>query len=347
VSDGNEIQPVKVAVVGLGYWGPNLVRNLHELPCASLEVVCDSRPEPLRQICTRYPSLRGSRDFEEILADDEIEAVAIATPVGTHAELVTAALACGKHVFVEKPLALSSAEAGSLMRLADAGGLVLMPGHTFLYSPAVNVIKDLIQDGALGEIYFISSSRVNLGIHQSDVSVVWDLGPHDFSILRYWLDELPLRVAALSRSCVIPGVADVAFVSLEFPSGVVGHVELAWLAPSKLRRTAVIGSEKMVVYDDTSNEPVRLFDSGVSLPEPQTFGEYRLSYRTGDIVSPRVDAIEPLALELRDFCESVRTGRTPRSSAKIGLDVVRMVEAVEESLDLLGAPVAPAESRTA
>jgi len=154
-------------------------------------------------------------------------------------------------------------------------------------------------------------------------------------------------VAALSRSCVIPGVADVAFVSLEFPSGVVGHVELAWLAPSKLRRTAVIGSEKMVVYDDTSNEPVRLFDSGVSLPEPQTFGEYRLSYRTGDIVSPRVDAIEPLALELRDFCESVRTGRTPRSSAKIGLDVVRMVEAVEESLDLLGAPVAPAESRTA
>jgi predicted dehydrogenase len=340
---GNE--PLKMAVVGLGYWGPNIVRNLHELPDASLELVCDSVAEQLTHVSSRYPSVRTTLSFEDVLADDEIEAVAIATPVGTHAELASAALACGKHVFVEKPLAASSADALSLIQAADAAGLVLMPGHTFLYSPAVNVIKDMIADGALGEIYFISSSRVNLGIHQSDVSVVWDLGPHDFSILRYWLDELPQRVSALSRSCVIPGIADVAFVNLEFPSGTIGHVELSWLAPSKLRRTAVVGSEKMVVYDDTSNEPVRLFDSGVTLPEPQTFGEYRLSYRTGDIVSPRVDAIEPLALELRDFCKSVRVGAVPRSSAEVGLDVVRMIEAVEESLELQGAPVTTVAAR--
>src|SRR6185369_4638872 len=177
------------------------------------------------------------------------------------------------------------------------------------------------------------SSRVNLGIHQSDVSVVWDLAPHDFSILRYWLDELPHRVAAVSRSCVIPGVADVAFVSLEYPSGVLAHAEMSWLAPSKLRRTAVVGSEKMVVYDDTSNEPVKVFDSGVNLRNPETFGEYRLTYRTGDIISPHIAASEPLFLELQDFASSIRDGGTPRSSAQLGLDVVRTIEAVDESLE--------------
>jgi predicted dehydrogenase len=178
---------------------------------------------------------------------------------------------------------------------------------------------------------------VNLGIHQSDASVIWDLAPHDFSILRYWLDEMPDWVSAISRSCVIPSVADVAFINLEFPSGVLAHVELSWLAPSKLRRTAIVGSEKMIVYDDTSNEPVRLFDSGVTLPEPQTFGEYRLTYRTGDIVSPRVDAAEPLSLELKDFCNAIRGAGPPRSSAALGADVVRMVEAVERSLASGGA----------
>jgi predicted dehydrogenase len=173
---------------------------------------------------------------------------------------------------------------------------------------------------------------VNLGIHQSDVSVVWDLAPHDFSILRYWLDEMPHRVGAVSRSCVIPDVADVAFVSLEYPSGVLAHVEMAWLAPSKLRRTAVVGSEKMVVYDDTSNEPVRVYDSGVMPHEPETFEEFKLAYRVGDVVSPRVDATEPLLLELEDFCRSIRTGDTPRSSAQAGLDIVRMISAVDQSL---------------
>jgi predicted dehydrogenase len=335
-------EPLRVAVVGIGYWGPNLVRNLHELRCASLEVVCDLRPETLAEISARYPALRTTRDFADVLDDDRIEAVAIATPVATHAELASAALGAGKHVFVEKPLATSSAEAESLIRQAEEAERVLMPGHTFLYSPPVNLIQDLVRGGDLGEIYFISSSRVNLGIHQSDVSVVWDLGPHDFSIIRYWLGELPEWVAAVSRNCVLPDIADVAFVSLQFPSGVLAHVELSWLAPSKLRRTAIVGSQKMVVYDDTSNEPVRVFDAGVMLRDPQTFGEYRLTYRTGDIVSPRVDAVEPLSLELQDFHAAVRGGFVPRSSAELGADVVRMIEAVEQSLDSRGAPVATA-----
>ena len=179
---------------------------------------------------------------------------------------------------------------------------------------------------------------MNLGLHQSDFSVVWDLGPHDFSILRYWLDETPAYVSATARACV-GTVPDVAFVSLEFPSGVIAHVELSWLAPSKLRRTTVVGSEKMVLYDDTSSEPLRIFDSGVQLPEPETFGEYRLTYRTGDIVSPRIDAAEPLLLELRDFCESVRFGTEPRSSATVGLEVVRTIEAVDASLERGGTRV--------
>jgi predicted dehydrogenase len=252
--------------------------------------------------------------------------------VTTHYGLATRALEAGKHVFVEKPLAASVAEGEAMTQLAEERGLVLMPGHTFLYSPPVNVVKDLIDAGELGDIYFVSMSRVNLGLHQSDVSVLWDLGPHDFSILRYWLDETPASVSAMTRGCIIPRTPDVAFVNMLYPSGTIAHVELSWLAPSKLRRTAVVGSRKMVVYDDTSPEPVRIFDSGVSLPDPETFGEYRLSYRTGDNVSPAIGPKEPLSLELADFALSVRTGGTPRSSAQVGLEVVRTIEAAEESL---------------
>jgi predicted dehydrogenase len=194
------------------------------------------------------------------------------------------------------------------------------------------MIRDIIASGELGDIYFISTSRVNLGIHQPDVSVIWDLGPHDFSILRYWLDELPTKVAATTRGCVIPTTPDVAFIDLLFGSGTIAHVELAWLAPSKLRRTTIVGSRKMIVYDDTSNEPVRIFDSGADLPDPGTFGEYQLTYRTGDILSPKVVASEPLALELADFCHAVRTGTEPRSSAELGSDVVWITEAVDRSL---------------
>ena len=324
--------PVRVAVVGLGYWGPQLVRNLYESPYADLVTVCDARPEALAQIGRRYPGLRQTTEFAEVLADSDVEAVVVATPISTHYPLARAALEAGKHTFVEKPLAGSLEEATKLAALAQELGLVLMPGHTFLYSPPVQAIRDLITAGTLGEIYFVSTSRVNLGLHQSDASVVWDLGPHDFSILSYWLAETPIGVTALSRSCVMPDTPDVAFIQLEYASGIVANVELAWLAPSKLRRTTVVGSQKMVVYDDTSAESVRVFDSGVNLPDPESFGEYRLSYRTGDIVSPRIPVAEPLSLELEDLCRAIRTGSALRSTPQLGVEVVRVVEAAERSL---------------
>jgi len=340
------VDPVRAAVVGLGYWGPNLVRNLSELEGAEPAMVCDLRPEQLDTIGRRYPAVRRTTDYAEVLAADDVDAVVIATPVSTHHPLAAAALKAGKHVFIEKPLAASGAEAHELVAMAAERDLVLMPGHTFLYSPAVTMIRELIHAGSLGDIYFVSTSRVNLGLHQSDVSVVWDLGPHDFSILRWWLDEAPTHVSAMSRGCVIPTIPDVAFVNLEFPSGTVAHVELSWLSPSKLRRTTVVGSEKMVVYDDVSTEPVRVFDSGVTLPDPTTFGEYRLTYRTGDIVSPRVDAAEPLLLELADFCGAIRGEGAPRSSARLGLEVVETIEAVDRSLAQNGARVAVGDPAT-
>ncbi len=198
--------------------------------------------------------------------------MALATPVSTHFPLGRAVLEAGKHLFVEKPLASSTAECLELIELAQRRGLVLMPGHTFLYSPPVVAIRNLIESGELGDLYFVSTSRVNLGLHQKDVSVTWDLGPHDFSILRYWLDEAPSAVSAVSRGCVIPSIPDVAFIDLEYSNGTIAHVELSWLAPSKLRRTTIVGSQKMVVYDDTSTEPVRVFDSGV---DPEGAGDLR------------------------------------------------------------------------
>lgn len=324
--------PVRVAVVGLGYWGPQLVRNLYESSEAELAAICDARPEALAALARRYPDVPQTTELAELLADPAIEAIVLATPISTHYPLARAALESGKHTFVEKPLAGSLAEATELARVAAELGLVLMPGHTFLYSPPVHAIRSLIDSGELGELYFISTSRVNLGLHQSDASVIWDLGPHDFSILSYWLGERPVGVTALSRGCVMPDTPDVAFIQLEYASGVIANVELAWLAPSKLRRTTVVGSHKMVVYDDTSVEPVRVFDSGVNLPDPSSFGEYRLTYRTGDIVSPRIAVAEPLALELADFCAAIRGGSALRSSAELGVDVVRIVEAAERSL---------------
>jgi predicted dehydrogenase len=324
--------PLRVAVVGLGYWGPNLVRNLYEVVDAEVAWVCDLDTTALEQVGKRYPAVSTTTSFTQVIEDPSVDAVLIATPVTTHAPLAIAALEAGKHVFVEKPLASSSDEAREMIALADRNGLVLMPGHTFLYSPAVNRVRQMITSGELGDIYFVSTSRVNLGLHQKDVSVAWDLGPHDFSILRYWLDETPAYVSALARGCIMPETPDVAFINLEFESGPVAHVEIAWLAPTKLRRTTICGSRKMVVYDDTSNEPVRVFDSGVAIPNPETFGEYKLTYHTGDILSPRIAAAEPLALELTDFCESIRNGSTPRSSAELGLEVVRMIEAVDRSL---------------
>jgi predicted dehydrogenase len=334
---------INVGVVGLGYWGPNLVRALHDVDDATVGWICDLEPNLLEKIGRRYPAVSRTTDLEELLADDAVDAIAIATPVSSHFPLAKRALEAGKNVFVEKPLAASTEEAVALADLAAERGLLLMPGHTFVYSPPVRAIRELIDSGELGDIYFISTSRVNLGLHQPDVSVAWDLGPHDFSILRYWLQETPAFVSGIGRSCIIPGTPDVAFINLEFASETVAHVELSWLAPSKLRRTTIVGSRKMVVYDDTSNEPVRVFDSGVMIPDPSTYGEYKLTYRTGSIVSPHIKASEPLVTELTDFCRSIATHSTPESSAELGIEVVKMVEAVDRSFAAHGARIATDE----
>ncbi|MBV8952623.1 MAG: Gfo/Idh/MocA family oxidoreductase [Solirubrobacterales bacterium] len=267
-----------------------------------------------------------------MLADPAVDAVIIATPVHTHYHLAAQALRAGKHVFVEKPLAPSTELADDLAALATQRGRILMCGHTFLYSPPVRAVKRMIEAGTLGDIFFISSSRVNLGLHQRDVSVIWDLGPHDFSILVYWLSELPTAMRAVGRDSIVKGIADVAFVTMSFASGIVVNVELSWLAPSKLRRTVLVGSERMVIYDDGAPEPVRLFDRGVVYRDPETFGEYHLSYRSGDVISPRIDTYEPLSLELGDFVSAIRTGEQMRFHTAVARSVVRMVEAADRSL---------------
>lgn len=331
-SSGHTDRSVPIAVLGLGYWGPNLVRNVFDLPEADLVAVCDPSRDRLAPVGARYPTVRLMESSDDVFADSAIEAVVLATPAHTHYQLAEMALRAGKHVFVEKPLAGSVAECEDLIKLAHESALTLMPGHTFLYSPPVTRIRQMIEDKSIGDVLFVTTSRVNLGIHQSDISVISDLGPHDFAILQYWLDETPETVSAFGRACIVPGTSDVAFVNLGYASGTVAHVEISWLAPSKLRRTALIGTEKMVVYDDTSAEPVRVFDTGIDVPAPSTFGEYRLTYRTGDIVSPRIAATEPLSLELADFCGCIRSGDTPRSSAELGTDVVRIVAAAEQSI---------------
>ena len=322
-----------MGIVGLGYWGPNVARNVAEHSRSELTWLCDTREGVLRAAARRHPQAAVTTSYEEMLAAPDIDAVAIITPVSTHFELAQAALEAGKHVLIEKPLAASSGEAEELIRRAEDDGLVLMPGHTFLYSPPVVRIKELLDEGELGDIYFISLSRVNLGLHQPDVSVIWDLAPHDLSILSFWLGQTPVEISAMARSCVLPETPDVAFVNMRYRTGTVAHLELSWLSPVKLRRTSIVGSEKMVVYDDTSTEPIRIFDAGAELPPPETFGEFRLSYRTGDIISPKIEATEPLALEVADFCSAIIDGTAPRSSAQLGYELVGTIEAIERALE--------------
>ncbi len=331
-----------VAIVGLGYWGPNLLRNAWATDGMRVVAACDQDPAKLAPVAHRYPTVRTTRSYDDVLAAGDVDAVIIATPVRTHYALAREALLAGKHVFVEKPLAQTSAECRELMRLADERSLVLMPGHTFLYSPPARKVKELLDGGELGELYFGTFSRVNLGIHQSDASVLRDLGPHDFSMLLHWLGE-PTFVRAIGRDSVGSGQLDVAFIDLGMPSGALIHMEFSWLAPTKLRRTVLVGSERMIVYEDTSSEQVRVYDRGVEVLQPQSFGEHQLSYRSGDILTPRLDADEPLGLELQDFLGAIVEGREPRSSAKVGLDVVRIIEAAEQSLEYNASPVGLSE----
>jgi predicted dehydrogenase len=311
---------------------------LLELPDVDVRYICDLSEERLSSFARRYPGATPTSCYEDLLDDPELDAILIATPVFTHFELAAAALRAGKHTFVEKPLAPTTAEAAELIELSESRDLRLMCGQTFLYSPPVRAVKRLIETRELGDIYFVSSSRVNLGLHQRDVSVIWDLGPHDFSILLHWLNEMPDSIAATGRDSIVPGICDVAFMSLQFPSGIVANVELSWLAPSKLRRTAIVASNKMVVYEDGHAEPVRVFDRGVVYQDPETFGEYQLSYRTGDILSPRIAATEPLVTELAEFARLILAGDTCRH-LELARQVVTLAEAAESSLANGGAPV--------
>jgi predicted dehydrogenase len=327
------------AVVGLGYWGPNLLRVLVDDVDVSVRWLCDLDPERLARYARRYPGVRTTTSLDDVLADDAIDAVVIATPVFSHVGLCTRSLLAGKHTFVEKPLATSASEADELLALARSQERVLLCGHTFVYSPAVNAVKQMLDERVLGDIYFVSSSRVNLGLHQRDISVIWDLGPHDFSILLHWLGERPESVRATGRDSIVTGVVDVAFVTVRFPSGIVAQVELSWLSPSKLRRTVVVGSEKMVVYEDGAPEPLRLFDHGVVYEDPETFGEYQLSYRTGDIIAPKLDAYEPLAVELQDFGRAIRARDQLHYHGALARDVVAITDAASRSLETGGTEV--------
>ena len=325
---------ITVGLVGYGYWGPNLLRNYVELEAADPKWVCDVSPERLEKAAARYPAVRRTTRFEDVIGDPEVDAVLIATPISSHHELTMRALEAGKHVFVEKPLATSVAECDEMCDAAAERGLVLMVGHTFVYSPPVRAVKRILESGELGDVYFITCSRVNLGLHQRDVSVVWDLAPHDLSILEYWLGEAPLSVQAMGRSCINNGIPDVAFLSVHYASGVIAELQVSWLSPVKLRRTIIVGSKKMLMYDDTESvEKVKIFDRGVDYKDPETFGEFQLSYRTGDIFSPRVENTEPLSLEAAHFVNCVATGGHPVTGGAAGRSVVAALEAAQRSLD--------------
>ncbi len=329
---------LKLALVGLGYWGPNLLRAAADLEDVEISMICDLDPGRLALQQRRNPYVKVTTRFEDILADESIDGVLLASPITTHHELALRCLSAGKHVFVEKPMAQTSEQCLDLIGCAAEQDLILMPGHTFLYAPAVVAVKEVLDRQDLGEIYFVTSTRVNLGIHQSNSSVLQDLAPHDFSILHYWMG-MPLFVRAIGRDSVVRGEWDVAFIDMGYPTGTLVRIELSWLAPTKLRRTVVAGRKGMLVYDDTSNEPIRIHDVGVEVVEPQNFGEHQMAYRTGDIISPRLATDEPLRMEIADFARAIRTGNAPRSDSNLGMDVVRMIEAAELSMTLGGAAV--------
>lgn len=341
VGGRDEMGPLNVAVVGYGYWGPNLVRNVTAAPTMQLAALCERDMTRADAFRARFPGVCLESDFDELVLDPSLDAVVVATPPNTHYPLCKRALQAGKHVLVEKPMARTSAEALELKELADRLGLVMMPGHTFLYSPAVNKVRDLIHGDAVGEVYFVTSSRMNLGNYQPD-GVVCDLAPHDLSILLHWLGRPVVQVSASALNVFQKHVAETAFITLTFEGGATANVQVSWLAPRKVRQMMIVGSRRMISYDDTlSDEPVRLYDRGMEMEfsAPESFGEYQLTYRSGDVVIPRVEAAEPLALELADFAGAILTGSTPASSAQLGLDVVMAMEAVELSLQRGGEPV--------
>jgi predicted dehydrogenase len=345
VTVGEEsLPPLRTAVVGYGYWGPNLVRNVAERPELTLMALCESDPLRATEFAKRVPGVPVFGDLEAILRSPEVEAIVVATPPRTHYAIAKRALDAGKHVLVEKPLATTTSDARDLVATAKERDLVLMPGHTFVYSPAVNKVRDLIKGGELGEVYFVTSSRMNLGKYQQD-GVVCDLAPHDLSILMYWLEQPVVQISTAARSVFQDGVPETAFISLLFEQGAAANIQISWLAPRKVRQMVVVGSKRMVQYDDgASDESVRIYDRGMEFTTPANFGEYQLTYRSGDVILPRIDVAEPLGLELADFARAIRTGSEPRSNAQLGLDIVVAIEGAQESLERGGEPVSLARS---
>jgi len=326
-------RPLRVGVVGYGYWGPKLVRNFYEIPDAHLNWVVDRDATRLAKVSANYPGVRTITNFTDLLRSDA-DAVVIATPIRTHYALAKEALLAGKHVLVEKPLTSNSVEAEELAQLAEDRNLTLMVGHTFEYNAAIRRLREIVLSGELGKIYYVDAERLNLGLIQPDINVVWDLAPHDLSILLYVLGCDPIEVSARGGSHVRQGIHDVAYIEVRFPNNILAHLHLSWLNPCKVRRVTIVGSRKMVVCDDLSDgEKIRVYDKGVDCEyETDQFSDFHLQYRYGGVNIPYVPFQEPLRVQCEHFLASIRTGTRPQSDGRVGAKVVRILEQADKSL---------------
>jgi predicted dehydrogenase len=327
---------IRVGVIGYGYWGPNIVRNLHGLDSTRVEMVCDTSASALARVRKAYPNIRTVSDPDEILRSPDIDAVAVITPVWTHYELAKRALENGKHVFVEKPFTSNSSQGKELIDLAARKRLTIMVDHTFLFTGAVRKIHELTHSGALGDLYYYDSLRVNLGLFQHDVSVIWDLAPHDLSIMDYIINSDPEAVVATGEKH-LNGVEDVAFMTIYFPRNVIAHINVNWLSPVKIRTTLIGGQKKMLVWNDlVADEKIRLYDKGVQISSGEGIRDLLVSYRTGDMWAPRVEQLEALHVELGYFAECIMNNKAPFNDGHAGLRVVQMLEAAETSIKKRG-----------
>jgi predicted dehydrogenase len=323
---------VRIAVIGFGYWGPNIVRNLRSLEKCEVAAVCDRSDTALRNAGRQYPGIPLTMEYEDVLTSPDVDAVAIVTPVWTHFALAKAALEHGKHVFLEKPLTSSAAQAEELIELADRKNLTLMVDHTVLFSGPVMKIRELVDSGTLGPLYYFDSTRVNLGLFQHDINVIWDLAPHDLSIMDHIILARPEAVVATGGKH-LNGHADVAFITIYFPDNVIAHVNVNWLSPVKVRTTLIGGEQKMLVWNDLdSDEKIKVYDKGVKISSRQDVRELLVSYRSGDVWAPKVEQTEALKVELDYFTDCIRQGRKPFNDGAAGLRVVRLLEAAEQSL---------------
>ena len=329
-----QTKTLRFGQIGYGYWGPLMLRNLARQENAEVALLADLAEKRLEDAQRNYPGLQVTQDVNDVFADD-IDAVYIATPLHTHFDLARQALLHGKHVLVEKPLTASSAQARELIAIAEERNLVLMVGHTFEYSPEVEYLQRLVTSGELGRTYYINSSRLNLGIFRRDADVIWDLAPHDLSMINFILGKAPIAVSARGANCVHDGLLDVAYIDLKYPDNIIAHVHVSWLNPNKERRFTIVGDRRMVSYDDTAgNEKIKVYDRGVDRPEyASTFNEFQLSYRYGEIVIPFVASAEPLGVECQHFANAIRSGTKPRSHGLVGLHVVQTLEAAHESIE--------------